>query len=194
VVCQWCTAGDPPETYWKPAAATFLQNRGGFSLKCSSSLGGLFCRKPATEGFWQVSGCSTIDGPDGMSACLFALSGWNVRGKNTKEPRHIGCKAQYCGTCFVSLNFIALSNPGHVPDPTAAASRYPAPHGSAVWGLQTGPPERMSTYFDRLVNPIPIRGTDYAHHINLVPIKIFEIPVALSNLLGYKSGANICPQ
>jgi hypothetical protein len=53
----------------------------------------------------------------------------------------------------------------------------------------------MRMYFDRLVIPIPIRGADYAHHIGkVVPIKTFEIPVALSNLLGYKSGANICPQ
>ena len=43
-----------------------------------------------------------------MSACLLGLSGWNVRGKNTKEPWH--SKAEYCGTFFVSLNFIVLSN------------------------------------------------------------------------------------
>ena len=110
--------------------------------------------------------------------CLFALSGWNVRGKNTKEPRHIGCKAQYCGTFFVSLNFIVLSNSGQVPEPTAAASRYPAPHGSV--GLRTGPPERMRTWrlvlikLWRISYPIPIRGADYAHHIILSPSKILK--------------------
>ena len=78
--------------------------------------------------------------------CLFALSGWNVRGKNTKEPRHIGCKAQYCGTFFVSLNFIVLSNPGQVPEPTA--SRYPAPHGIAYCGGLLGHPD-----FDRSTSP-----------------------------------------
>ena len=96
-----------------------------------------------------------------------------MRGKNTKEPPHIGCKAQYCGTFFVSLNFIVLSNPGQVPEPTAAASRYPAPHGSV--GALNRAAGTYEDVFCRLVNPIAIRGADYAHHISLSPSKILKL-------------------
>ena len=96
-----------------------------------------------------------------------------MRGENTKEPRHIGCKAQYCGTFFVSLNFIVLSNPGQVPEPTAAASRYPAPHGSV--GALNRAAGTYEDVFCRLVNPIAIRGADYAHHISLSPSKILKL-------------------